>query len=146
MESVRHPCDRYAHVPAREAQETFEPTVGGMGAVDHVGVDRFALVAGQLVGVASLGSCRAPQQNSDRSSRGPTTVVATRGLPAEAEVTDPNRGVERFLADLRSIRDDPHVMGTVAAMQFQRQVYLMILSQLERSLDGLIAELAEALQ
>lgn len=76
---------------------------------------------------------------------GPQLWMATRGLPAEADVTDPSRGVERFPSDLRSIREDPDVMGPVAAMQFQRQVYVMILSQLERSLDGLIAELAEEL-
>jgi hypothetical protein len=72
--------------------------------------------------------------------------MATRGLPTQSGVADPSRGLDRFPTNLRPIREDPSVMGPVAAMQFQRQVYLMTLSQLQESLNGLIDELAAELR
>jgi hypothetical protein len=72
--------------------------------------------------------------------------MATRGVPAESDASNPNRDVERFPTNLRPIREDPDVMGPVAAMQFQRQVYIMILAQLQESLDRLIDELTQQLQ
>lgn len=72
--------------------------------------------------------------------------MATRGLPTQLGVADPSRGLERFPTNLRPIREDPNVMGPVAAMQFQRQVYVMTLSQLQESLNGLIDELTAELR
>jgi len=64
--------------------------------------------------------------------------MVTQGLSGEADVSLPT--------DCRSIRGDPGIMGPVAAMQFQRQGYIVVRSQLVESLDGLIDELAGELR
>jgi hypothetical protein len=48
--------------------------------------------------------------------------------------------------DLRAIRLDPDVMAAASAMQFQRQVYLMILRQLATQLDQLEMSLDVAMR
>ena len=77
---------------------------------------------------------------------GPQEWMATRGLPLEIAAENPSRNVQRFPTDLRPIREDSEVMGRVAAMQFERRVYVLILSQLQESLDSLIEVLAAELR
>lgn len=68
----------------------------------------------------------------------------TRGRPNEtgqSEATSANG-----LLDLRQIRGDEGVLSALAAMQFQRRVHILVLSELRVRLDGLEDALARALE
>ena len=59
-----------------------------------------------------------------------------------SELTPPPGSLVSF--DLRSIREDREAMAPAAAMQFQRQVYLMVLTQLASQLDLVVEALEVA--